>query len=89
MTERVTVVEIKTDSDPFGGEYVQVALGYKIPVPTPKNLPPNAIAAKPPFWKHALHIFMPKEQWMGQYAMYQELIMEVKPNGEMSLREPE
>jgi hypothetical protein len=87
MTDRITVCQLAMDSDGFGGDYVSIAIGYRLPTPRPKGTPPNAIVQAPTLWKWAIHLIIPKEQWMGQYAMFQEFDMEIKPNGDLILKE--
>jgi hypothetical protein len=83
----VTVIEIKADFDPFGGEYVQVSLGYKIPLPRPPEIekvyPP---VPKQILYKHALHLFIPKDQWTGQYTMWEEFHAVFKDDGTVELK---
>ena len=83
----VVVVEIKADFDAYGGEYTQVSLGYRLPVPRP----PEAERAYPPLpkpvvYKHALHIFIPRDQWTGQYTMWQEYRLTLKDDGTIELK---
>ena len=84
---KVVVVEIKVDFDPLGGEYTMVSFGYKLPVPRPpeveKRYPP---LPKPVMYKHFLHVIIPKEQWDGQYTLWQEYELTVKDNGEVELK---
>ena len=86
----VIVTQIKADFDPYGGEYTQISLGYRLPVPTPpeieKTYPPPP---KPIVYKHALHIFVPREKWHGQYTMWQAFKLIVKDNGEIELKKIE
>lgn len=83
----VVVVEIKADFDPYGGEYTLVSLGFKLPIPLPpqmdKMFPPPP---KPIFYKHAMHLFVPRDKWTGQYDMWGEYHMIVKDNGETELK---
>ena len=83
----LVVVEIKADFDPFGGEYTQVSFGYKLPIPAPPQLqkvfPPPP---KPTYYKHSLHVYVPRERWTGQYTMWQEYHLIVKDNGEVQLK---
>jgi hypothetical protein len=83
----VTVVEIKADFDPYGGEYTQVSFAFRLPVPRPPEIekvyPP---APKPIVYKHALHLFIPKEQWTGQYTMWEEFHIIVRDDGTIELK---
>ena len=87
MKKKITVLEIKADFDPYGHEYVQVNLGYEIPVVTPpqveKMYPPPP---KPKMYKHALHVIIPKEKWNDQYHMWEEYTLIIKDNGELELK---
>lgn len=86
----VLVVEIKADFDPYGGEYTVVSLGFKLLIPLPPQMdrvfPPPP---KPIFYKHAMHVFVPREKWTGQYGMWEEYHMIVKDNGETELKKKE
>jgi len=83
----VVVVEIKADFDPYGGEYTQVSLGYRLPIPSPPEVervyPP---APKPVFYKHALHLFIPRDRWVGQFTMWQEYHLILKDDGTVELK---
>lgn len=83
----VVVTEIKADFDMYGGEYTQIALGYKLPLPMPprieKVFPP---APKPVYYKHALHLFIPRDRWTGQYTMWQEYHAIFKDDGMVQLK---
>lgn len=83
--EKVKVTEIKADFDPFGGEYVQVAFGYDLPAP--KNTPFSAPQGR--FLKHAIHVIFPKEKWVNQYAMWDELWLVIQDDGTLMLSEKE
>lgn len=74
MTESidVIVIEIKMDSGLQGEQFTMIVLGYEIPIPRP----PQADAQYPPvprptYHKHALHVFIPREKWTGQFTMWQ------------------
>lgn len=84
----VVIVEIKADFDPYGGEYSYVSFGYKMPIPLPpqmgeKTFPPQP---KPIYYKHGLHIIIPRDKWTGQYNMWEEYHLIVKDNGEIDLK---
>jgi len=86
----VLVVEVKADFDPFGGEYTLVSLGYKLPIPLPPQVDKTfAPSPKPTYYKHGLHVFIPREKWTGQYNMWQEYHVIVKDNGEVELKKKE
>jgi hypothetical protein len=84
------VVEITSDFDPFGGEYVKVSLGYRLPIPRPPGVetiyPPPP---KPITYKHAIHIIIPKEKWVGQYTMWQSFKVTVEDDGRVEIRREE
>jgi hypothetical protein len=86
----VVVVEIKADFDPYGGEYTMVSFGYKLPIPLPphvdKVFPPPP---KPIYYKHGLHVFIPREKWTGQYNMWEEYHLIVKDDGVVELKKKE
>lgn len=86
----LVVIEIKADFDPYGGEYTHVSLGYKLPIPRPPEIekvyPP---APKPIAYKHALHIIIPREKWMGQYTMWQEFHAIFRDDGTIELKKKE
>jgi len=84
---KIVVTEIKADFDPFGGEYTQVCFGYRVPIPRP----PEADRAYPPaprqvMYKHAVHIFVPRDQWEGQYTMWAEYDMRLNEDGTFSIQ---
>jgi len=88
FSQDILVLEIKADFDMMGGEYTQVSLGFRVPVPMPppeveRQYPPQP---KPIFYKHALHVFIPRDRWEGQYTMWQEYHLITKPNGELELK---
>lgn len=79
----VVVIEIKADFDPFGGEYTHISLGYRVPVPMPpvtQRLPPTP---QPVMYKHTIHIIIPRENWTGQYTMWEPLHVVVEDTGEV------
>jgi len=83
----VVVTEVIVDFDPYGGEYVKVAFGYKLPVPFRPPKPsqpvptPQVVA-----YKHALHLFIPKDQWKAQYNLWQEFHLIVRDDGNIELK---
>ena len=81
------VVEITSDFDPLGGEYVKISLGYKLPMPRPpeveRTYPPPP---KPTTYKHIAHIIIPREKWTGQYTMWQEFKLVIGDNGEVEIK---
>lgn len=83
----VTVLEIKADFDPFGGEYTQVILATKIhvpmPPPQPNQYPPQP---KPISYKHLMHLFIPKDQWVDQYQMWKDYHLIVKDDGTVEVK---
>jgi hypothetical protein len=89
--QEVFVTEIKADFDPFGGEYTQISLAYRLPIPMPPRsaqaqpLPPRP---NPVMYKHALHIMIPRDSWTGQYTMWDSLILRVEDTGEVRLSRP-
>ncbi len=89
-TVEVVVVEIKADFDPQGGEYTQVSFGYRLPIIMPpeieKMYPPPP---KPVFYKHALHLFIPRDKWYGQYTMWQRFKLTITDDGKISLKKIE
>lgn len=84
----VTVIEIKPDFGPYGDEYVQVSFGYKLPVPVPPQPQSQQSIPQPTpvFYKHALHLFLPKDQWRAQYTMWQSYILNVSDDGKVELK---
>jgi hypothetical protein len=83
----VVVTEIKADFDPYGGEYTHISLGYRLPIPMPptsalQELPPRP---QPIMYKHALHIMVPRENWTGQYTMWEQLHIRVEDDGEVRI----
>jgi len=86
----VVVTEIKADFDPYGGEYTHVSLAYRLPIPmppspTPQPLPP---LPTPVMYKHALHIIVPRENWTGQYTMWERLHITVDDDGQVRVTRP-
>lgn len=86
----VVIVEIKADFDPYGGEYTLVSFGYRLPIPLPpqyeKTFPPQP---KPIFYKHGLHVFIPRDKWTGQYNMWEEYHLIVKDDGVVEVKKKE
>jgi hypothetical protein len=84
------VTEVKADFDPFGGEYTQVSFAYRIPIPTP---PPGVTVAGPQpktiAYKHALHLFIPKDKWLAQYNMWEQYHLIIKDDGGIELKKAE
>jgi len=79
------VVEIKADFDPYGGEYTHISLGYRMPVPMPpatQRLPPQP---QPVMYKHVIHLIIPRENWVGQYTMWEQVHVVVNDNGEVKV----
>jgi hypothetical protein len=92
MTESidVVVIQITPDWDPQGQAYTMVALGYEIPIPRP----PQADAQYPPaprpmMWRHALHVLIPREKWIGQFQMWQTFHLIIKDDGSVELKKKE
>ncbi len=84
----VTVTEIKADGDPAGNEYTQVCFAYRIALPMPP-MPPTAQGVpmpKPIVYKHALHIFIPKEKWVNQFSQWENYHMIVQDDGRVELK---
>lgn len=83
----VVVTDIKADFDPWGGEYTQITLGYRLPIPMPPQqrqaLPPKPI---PVAYKHAVHIFIPRDSWVGQYTMWKEYHAVFRDDGTVELK---
>jgi len=87
----VVVTEVIIDFDKYGGEYVKVALGYKLPSPfkPPIQHAPNIIIPQPPvevYYKHALHVLIPRDQWKEQFNMWREYHLIVKDDGSVELK---
>lgn len=84
----VFVTEIRADFDPYGGEYTQVILGYRLPIPMPpmppatQQLPPRP---QPVMYKHAIYIIIPRENWVGQYTLWERCRVKVDDNGSVSV----
>jgi hypothetical protein len=83
---RVIVVNQTMDTDPFTGRiFYQIALGIKVPIPVEKP-PPGAPQLVQSAWKHLLHVFVPRENWVNQYTMGQEFDLTVNDEGEVTLK---
>ena len=83
----VTVVEVKADFDPYGGEYTHIIFGYRLP----EVYPPEVEKIYPPLpkrtvYKHALHIIIPRDKWHGQYTMWQRYKLSVEDYGKIILK---
>jgi hypothetical protein len=81
----VVVMEIKADIDPFTGEGTQVTFGYRIPVPAPP-VPSGIMMPKQIAYKHAMHLFIPKDRWVGQFGMWEECHLIVSDDGKIELK---
>ena len=83
----IVVLEMKPDFDPFGGEYIAVSLGYRQSIPfAPPSGPISQPQPKQVAYKHALHLFIPKDDWKDQYSMFQEFHLIVHDDGSMELK---
>jgi len=83
----VVVTQVTVDFDPFGGEYVQVFFGYRLPVPFRPPRPTTQMPVQQPIaYKHALHLIIPKEHWKAQYNLWQEFHLIVKDDGNVELK---
>jgi len=83
----VVVIEISIDFDPFGGEYVKVSFGYRLPVPFRPPQPTIRVPNQQPIiYRIALRLFIPKEQWKAQYNLWQEYHLIVKDEGDVELK---
>ena len=83
----VVVIEMGADFDPYGGEYTRVTLGYRLPIPfkppsQPQTFPPKKIIT----YKHALYVIIPKDQWYGQYTMWEQYELTVNDDGTIELK---
>jgi len=83
----VVVINLKANFDSFGGEYVQVTLGYKVPIPfKPPNLQQQFPPRQPVFYNAAIHVIIPKDKWTGQFNMWQVFHLIVKDDGTVELK---
>ena len=84
----VVVTELKADFDPFGGEYVQVTLAFKLPIPFKPPRPQTQYppVRQPVVYKHAIHVFIPRDKWTGQYTMWQEFHLIIRDDGAVELK---
>lgn len=80
----VQVIGLAPDIDQATGEsYTQVTLAF---VSGTQSLPQaNPPLPKIPFWKYILHIFIPSNQWRGQYTIWKYYEMVLKDTGEITL----
>jgi len=85
----VTVTEIRSDFDPWGGEYTYVSFGYRIPVPTPPAITAVAPQPKQIAYKHGLHVIIPRDKWVGQYTMWEQFHLIIKDDGVTELKKVE
>lgn len=83
-SEEGVVTEIKADFDLFGGEYTQVSFGYRLPVPRPPELQKMGAPGQI-YYKHVLHVFIPKDKWVGQYNMWQRVKILVQDDGKVEV----
>ena len=85
--QEVFVTEIKADFDPYGGEYTQITLAYRLPIPMPPQPPQAQLPPRPNpvMYKHAMHIIIPRESWTGQYTMWESLHLRIEDNGEVRI----
>jgi hypothetical protein len=84
-SEEVLVTEIKADFDPYGGEYTQVSFGYRIPIPRPPEMQKMVGMPVPVYYKHGLHLYIPREKWVGQYTMWQRAKINVQDDGQVEV----
>ena len=81
----VVVTEIKADFAPTGAEFVQVSFGYRLPVPLPPQQPGQVQIGVPVFYKHAFHLFLPKQEWTAQFTMWETCTMTVSDDGHVEI----
>ena len=85
----VVVTELVIDFDKYGGEYVKVAFAYRVPSPFKPPKIVNPMMPQPPveiYYKHALHVIIPKEKWNEQFNMWKEYHLIVKDDGTVELK---
>jgi hypothetical protein len=87
----VVVTEVKADFDPWGGEYTHVSFAYRIPVPAPPVPAGVTVVGQPKniAYKHALHVIIPKDKWLGQYMMWEHYHFIVEDDGKIQLKKAE
>lgn len=79
----VQVIQILPDMDQATGErYTQVTFGFESSA-LPSGFPDSP---RIPFWKYAMHVFIPISEWKDQYKIWHRYEMVVKDTGEMVLR---
>ena len=81
------VTEIKSDFDPWNREYTQISIGYRLPNPP---APPELKNAWPPppvpvVYKHIVHLFIPKNEWRGQYQLWEKVRVIVNDDGSVEV----
>lgn len=83
----VVVTEIKADfAPPTNAEFVQVSFGYRLPIPLPPQQPGMPAMNPPIMYKHALHLFLPKQNWLSQYTMWENCVIDVSDDGKIEVR---
>jgi hypothetical protein len=87
------VTTIRVDFDPWGGEYTYVELSWKLPLPSPQALAqqPVVLGAQPKnvAYKHVMHVYIPKENWVDQYKMWEKRKITIEDDGAISIEKVE
>ena len=84
----VQIVEIVAGSDPAGNVHTKVSFGYRLKLPMPP-MPQTAQGVPMPTpiaWQHAMHLFIPKEEWVGQFQMWENYHLIVQDDGHAELK---
>jgi hypothetical protein len=86
-TVDVVVTEIKADfAPPTSAEFVQVSFGYRLPVPMPPQQPGQIQMGAPVLYKHAMHLFIPKQNCLSQFTMWENCTITVSDEGEVQVK---
>lgn len=89
----VTVVTVRADFDPWGGEYTYVEFAWKLPLPNPQGLTeqPVVLGAQPKnvAYKHVMHLIIPRENWVDQYHMWEKRTLLINDDGSIDFKKAE
>ena len=95
-TVDAVVTTIKADFDMFGGEYTYVEISWKLPLPSPQGLSqltqqPIVLGAQPKnvAYKHVIHVFVPRENWVDQYKMWEKRKVTIEDDGSIRVEKVE
>jgi len=77
-TQKVKVLEIKSDTPMPNVEFIQISVGFLL-----NN---GDIGKTGQVFKHSLHIYIPKNEWKSQYKLFEEYNLKIDDSGALTLK---